>query len=145
MISIYNLVCDKYILMALLLAVLSLRCNAVDISKTQSIAPKNVHLFLLNFNSHNSSSNCSFSGRNVSFAFKGLGLSISKSLRTAKTFGISIKLPITSHFPIYDKLKYLPRFGSSFGVNWFPFDYKCTLSMSLPFMTAAYGESNPFC
>lgn len=72
------------------------------------------------------------------FAYKGVGFSLVKSLRALESFGMNVKVPITAHFPRYDKVQYLPRVGASVGMH-FPVDYKCTFSASIPVLTAFYG------
>ena len=77
----------------------------------------------------------------TAYKFKGVGFSFAKSLKSTKSFGLSLKLPITANFPTYDSSRYLPRLGSSFGLNCFPFDYKFSLSMSMPLLTTTYGNN----
>ena len=73
------------------------------------------------------------------FKFKGLGLSLVKSLNTYSSCGVTVKLPLTAHFPRYDNLEYLPRLSSSVGLSY-PLDCKCTFTLSLPLLTAFYGK-----
>lgn len=73
------------------------------------------------------------------FSYKGVGFSLVKSFRSLKSFGVNLKVPITQHFPRYDRHQYLPRVGASIGMH-FPIDYKCTFSASIPVLTAFYGN-----
>ena len=73
------------------------------------------------------------------FVYKGVGFSLVKSFRSLHAFGINLKVPITAHFPKYDCRHYLPRVGASVGM-YFPIDYKCTFSFSIPILTAFYGK-----
>lgn len=73
------------------------------------------------------------------FLYKGVGFSFVKSFRSLQSFGMNLKVPITTHFPQYDRRQYLPRVGASIGM-YFPIDYKCTFSFSIPILTAFYGK-----
>lgn len=73
------------------------------------------------------------------YKFQGIGFSIAKSLKSYKSFGVSLKLPLTENFPVYAAAHFLPRLGLSFGFNYFPFEYKVSLSSTLPVLTTSYG------
>ena len=74
------------------------------------------------------------------FEFKGFGLSITKALHRANSFGINFKIPISSNFPKYDNTHYYPKLSSSIGISY-PLDYKFSLAASFPMMTAIYCKS----
>ena len=72
------------------------------------------------------------------FSFKGLGYSMSKSMRDWDGVGFGIKIPLTSNFPVYDSLVHLPRLNLFAGVNY-PYALRSSLSISLPLHTVLYN------
>ena len=73
------------------------------------------------------------------YKFQGVGFSIAKSLKSYQGFGVSLKLPVTENFPVYAAAHFLPRLGLSLGFNYFPFEYKVSVSSTLPVLTTSYG------
>ena len=71
-------------------------------------------------------------------AFKGFGLSVEKSVVQWAACGMAVRLPITSHFPEYDKNQNLPRLSGSLGVTY-PYGYKLSVSANLNMKTALSG------
>lgn len=63
--------------------------------------------------------------------FKGVGISLVKSVSDWKSCGIGIKVPVTAHFPVYDSNICLPRLIGFVGLNY-PFSYKASLTFSVP-------------
>ena len=76
-------------------------------------------------------------GNNKLFKFKGISLAASKSLKVLNSGGISLKVPVTGHFPGYDSVHYYPRLGSSTSMLY-PLSYRFTLTFSIPVLTAFY-------
>lgn len=65
------------------------------------------------------------------FAFKGVGLSFVKSAVKLNSFGFGIRIPVTPHFPEYDRLLHLPRISTFAGISY-PIDYRFSISASFP-------------
>lgn len=76
-------------------------------------------------------------GNNKFFKFKGISLAASKSLKVLNSGGLSLKVPVTGHFPGYDSVHYYPRLGSSTSMLY-PLSYRFTLTFSIPVLTAFY-------
>lgn len=72
------------------------------------------------------------------FSFKGIGLSLVKSVVSWDSFGFGLRIPITPHFPEYDRRLELPRISTFVGV-FYPINYRMSVSMSFPMNTALYG------
>ena len=70
-----------------------------------------------------------------SFAWKGIGLCVRKSVINWNACGVSIRLPVTGNFPEYDNIVYYPRMTCFVGVAY-PYSVYLTLSLSLPSQTA---------
>ena len=75
------------------------------------------------------------------FKFKGIGISFVKSLIQWDSFGFGVRIPLTPHFPEYDRILYLPRFSTFVGL-FYPLDYRITVSISFPFNIAMQGAAN---
>ena len=73
-----------------------------------------------------------------SFSFKGIGLTVSKSIVELSTIGCGIKLPITPNFPNYDSIVHLPRVGLYVGINYPNWAARFNISISLPIQTIIY-------
>ena len=74
------------------------------------------------------------------FKFKGIGISFVKSLIQWNSFGFGVRIPLTPHFPEYDRILYLPRFSTFVGL-FYPFDYRFTLSISIPLNVATQAAA----
>jgi len=74
------------------------------------------------------------------FKFKGIGISFVKSLIQWNSFGFGVRIPLTPHFPEYDRILYLPRFSTFVGF-FYPFDYRFTLSISIPLNVATQAAA----
>eukprot|EP01038_Epipyxis_sp_PR26KG_P005691 gene5691-7857_t len=73
------------------------------------------------------------------FTFKkGITLSFAKSMVKFNTFGFGIKLPITSHFPSYEKMIYYPKISTFIGL-FYPLCFRISLSISLPYQVIIYS------
>ena len=72
------------------------------------------------------------------FKFKGIGFTFIKSLIQWNTFGFGLRIPITPHFPEYDRILALPRVSSFVGL-YYPLDWRASVSMSLPLQIALLG------
>ncbi len=70
-----------------------------------------------------------------SFAWKGFGLCLRKSIINWNACGVSIRLPVTGNFPEYDNIVYYPRMTCFLGVAY-PYSVYLTVSLSLPSQTA---------
>jgi hypothetical protein len=73
------------------------------------------------------------------FSWKGFGFVIEKSIFRWQTFGFGFKVPVTSNFPVYSQLRYLPKVGTTFALTY-PYGCKFSLSASYTLGTAVYGE-----
>ena len=65
------------------------------------------------------------------FSFKGVGLSFVKSAVKWNSFGFGFRVPVTPHFPEYDRLLHLPRISTFAGISY-PLDYRFSVSASFP-------------
>ena len=72
------------------------------------------------------------------YRFKGLGLTFQKPLSKWRSVGFGLRIPITAHFPQYDRLVALPRFSMSL-VGYWPIDFKLGCSISFPVTQALYA------
>ncbi len=72
------------------------------------------------------------------YRFKGLGLTFQKPLSKWRSVGFGLRIPITAHFPQYDRLVALPRFSMSL-VGYWPVDFKLGCSISFPVTQALYA------
>lgn len=73
------------------------------------------------------------------FIFKGVGFSFSKSLLSLPTSDFGVRIPVTSHFPKYDRLSYLPRIATLVGCSSYPFQLRWSITASLPLYSTLYG------
>jgi len=72
------------------------------------------------------------------FKFKGIGVSFVKSIVKLRSCGFGFRIPITPHFPEYDRHDNLPRFSSFIGI-FYPAEYRFSISVSFPLHTAKEG------
>lgn len=72
------------------------------------------------------------------FAFKGFGLTATKSFLNLHGCSVGILIPITSNFPLYDRIVYLPKLGSILSVSY-PWNLRLSFSLSLPVQVVWYG------
>jgi len=77
-----------------------------------------------------------------SFNFKGYGLTFFKSLVSLRSFGLSLRLPLTTHFDLFDRRPWLPLCNLSGGMFYNSKDYLAgcvVLSASLPVEVVRWG------
>ena len=74
------------------------------------------------------------------FMFKGIGISILKSLNSWQSCAFRFFIPITQNFPEYDRRVTLPRVVLHTAV-FHPFEYRLSLAVSVPLHIALYGLS----
>ncbi len=73
-----------------------------------------------------------------SFAYKGMTLSLAKSVLDSRGVGIGFKVPITPNFPVYDSKIYLPRVTAFVGVGY-PVSAKVSVSVTVQVKAIIYG------
>jgi hypothetical protein len=66
-----------------------------------------------------------------SFNFKGYGLSLYKSL-IYSSFGLTLRMPITTHFDIFEMRPYIPSIATSMSFSCRPYKLVFNLNCSLP-------------
>lgn len=70
-----------------------------------------------------------------SFNFKGYGLSLSKSL-IYPSFAFTLRMPITTHFDIFEMRPYIPSIATSMSFSFRPYKIVLNLNCSLPLEVA---------
>ena len=71
-------------------------------------------------------------------SFKGFGLTVEKSVVKWSACGMAIRVPISSHFPEYDKNQNLPRLSGSLGITY-PYGYKVSVKAKFNIKSAVSG------
>ena len=71
-------------------------------------------------------------------SFKGFGLTVEKSVVKWSACGMAIRVPISSHFPEYDKNQNLPRLSGSMGITY-PYGYKVSVKAKFNIKSAVSG------
>jgi hypothetical protein len=71
------------------------------------------------------------------FSFKGVGVSLVKSLVDLKSCGVGLRVPITSHFPVYDSVAHFPRLNGMIAYMY-PGFVKIDISTSVPLPVVLY-------
>jgi hypothetical protein len=72
------------------------------------------------------------------FSFKGFGVSFRKSMVSLRSTGVSLVLPMTTNFPVYDSRFYYPKVVVSMGVStsstclWASPTFTLSITTSLP-------------
>ena len=74
------------------------------------------------------------------FMFKGIGVSVLKSLNCWQSCAFRFFIPITQNFPEYDRRVTLPRLVLHTAV-FHPYEYRISLAVSVPLHIALYGLS----
>jgi hypothetical protein len=72
------------------------------------------------------------------FHFKGFGFTFQKPLKNWYSIGFGFRIPITAHFPEYDRYVSLPRLSMSL-VGYWPYDTKVGFSCSVPVTQVMYA------
>lgn len=66
-----------------------------------------------------------------SFSYQGYGVSIFKSLMHLTSCGIAWRMPVTGHFPYFDKRPYLPLISTTIGLYYPKLNGACNLNTSI--------------
>ena len=74
------------------------------------------------------------------FMFKGIGISMLKSLNSWQSCAFRFFIPITQNFPEYDRRVTLPRLVLHTAL-FHPYEYRISLAVSVPLHIALYGVS----
>lgn len=74
------------------------------------------------------------------YTFKGYTFSVVKSLTNLPSFGLGLRIPITSNFPEYDRRSEYLKIGSFLQLV-FPLDLVLSMSFSFPLNTVIYAIS----
>jgi hypothetical protein len=69
---------------------------------------------------------------------KGLGITLQKPLKNWYSVGMGLRIPLTAHFPEYDRYVSLPRLSMTL-VGYWPYDCKVGFSCSFPVTQVMYA------